>query len=333
MKARQLASSPSSLYAVGSSGHVVLIERGPDGLWGWWRATGISAKHIAHGGGVIAVVGEDDRLSALQRYPDISRFTWDRTAAEVCATYLPGRGPVLFAADGREVVHTWKETPSSPWHEWESLDGPLASIGATAIAGGGLALFGIRDGEVWHRWQDRPFSAWREWTGLGSPAGGATQPCVGTITDGGLVVFAIGGDQAVHHRWQEKPFAPWQAWESLGGAVKELAVTKAPAGGLAVVAIGLDDQVSCRYQRRAFGEWSAWVDLGMRARSVTAQASYTDGLEVFAIGLDDEIRHTWCEALDAPWKVWTLLEYESSPLRGAASAPPGGSYGSSTSRT
>jgi hypothetical protein len=73
---------------------------------------------------------------------------------------------------------------------------------------------------------------------------------------GGLVVFAIGGDQAVHHRWQEKPFAPWQKWESLGGAVKELAVTKAPAGGLAVVAVGLD-QVSCRYQRRAFGEWSA----------------------------------------------------------------------------
>ena len=87
------------LYAVGPSDQVLLIERGPDGFWGWWRATGTSAKRIAHGGSVIASIGLDDRLSALQRYPADSWFTWDRMATEVCATHIPGRGPVIFAAD------------------------------------------------------------------------------------------------------------------------------------------------------------------------------------------------------------------------------------------
>ncbi len=111
-------------------------------------------------------------------------------------------------------------------------------------------------------------------------------------------------------------------------------MTKAAAGGLAVFVVGLDDRVSCRTQSRAFGEWSPWVDLGKQARSVAAQPSYTDGLEVFAIGLDDEISHTWREEVGAPWKVWSLLEYESSPLRGTVGALPTPlRQGSRTSRT
>lgn len=327
MKARQMASSLNSVYAVSPSGQVLQIERGPDGFWSWWRATGTNAKRIAHGGSVLASIGLDDRVSALQRYPADSWFTWDRTATEVCAAHIPGRGPALFAADEQALWHTSKEAPSSPWREWEplewgSLGGPLANIDATAVPGGGAAVFGIRDGAVHHRWEEGRSSAWREWTGLGGPPGGARTVCADTINDGGLVVFTIGGDDAVYHRWQAKPFDRWHPWESLGGAVKSLSVAKAPTGGLAVFAIGLDDRVSCRYQERRFGEWSAWVELGGEALSLSAQASFTDGLEVFAVGLDDEVYHTWCESVGWPWQEWTLLDYETSPLRVALGGLP-----------
>ncbi len=302
MKARQTASSLSSLYAVGPSHQVLLIERGPDGFWGWWRATGTNAKRIAHGGSVIASIGLDDRVSVLQRYPANSWFTWDRTATEVCAAHIPGRGPVLFAADEHALWHTWKEAPSSPWREWDSLEweslgGPLASIDATVIPRWGC---GVRD-----------------------PRRGRLPPLAGSaILRLARVDRPRRRRDAVYHRWQDKPFDRWHPWVSLGGAVKRLSVSKAPTGGLAVFAIGLDDRVSFRYQARPFGEWSAWVELGGEARSLTAQASFTDGLEVFAVGLDDEVYHTWCEQVGGPWQEWTLLDYETSPLRVAVTGLP-----------
>ena len=53
MKARQIAIALKSVYALGPTDEVRLIERGADGLWGSWQATGESAKTIVHGGQVI----------------------------------------------------------------------------------------------------------------------------------------------------------------------------------------------------------------------------------------------------------------------------------------
>jgi hypothetical protein len=322
MKARQIAISLKSVYALGPTDEVKLIERGADGLWGSWQATGESAKTIVNGGQVIARIGIDDRVSALQVTPRLPWLTWDIQGTELAVAHLPDGAPVLIVVDGDDLAwHAWKPTPSSPWSDWQPLDGPITSVAADLIPGGGLAVFGIRDGAVYHRWQDRPQSAWKGWTSLEGPPGGAKTLGVTTITHGGLVVLALGGDHAIYHRWQDKPFGTWHDWESLGGAVKSFAVAKSPVGGLAVFAIGTDDGVQYRFQSKPFGEWSRWIDLHGKAKSIAAQISYADGLEVFAVGMHDDVYHKWCDRLDSPWTEWTLLDLEASPLRLAPHRP------------
>ena len=298
MKARQIAIAPNSVYALGPADEVRSIERGADGLWGRWQATGGSAKSIVHGGQVIATIGLDDRVSALQLTPRLPWFTWDIQATELTVAHLPDGAPVLFAVDGDDLMwYAWKPTPSSPWSDWQLLDGPVTSVAADRIPGGGLVVFGIRDGVVYHRWQDRPLSAWKGWTALEGPPGGAKTLGVTTITHGGLVVFA------------------------LGGAVRSFAVGKSPAGGLALFAIGMDEEVQYRYQSKPSGEWSRWIGLLGKARSIAAQMSYADGLEVFTIGMNDEVYHKWCDRLDSPWTEWALLDHEASAFRLARDQP------------
>jgi hypothetical protein len=315
MKALQLAVSPDSVYALGMIDQVRCIERGVDGFWRAWQNTGAKAKRVVHGGGVIARIGLDDRVSAFQRRPPGTRVTWDLRATELVAAHTSKGAPALFATADDRVWHAWKSTPSSPWSEWESLDGPVAGIDADRIPGGGLAVFGISGGTVYHNWQERPFSGWRGWTGLDAPPGGAKALRVTTIARGGLVVFAVGGDHALYHRWQDRPFGRWHPWETLAGAVKRFTVTKSPRGGLTVAAIGLDDQVRCRSQPKRFGAWGPWLDLRGKAKSIAAEVGYATGVEVFTIGLDDEVYHTWYEEPGERWRDWTLLDQELSPLR------------------
>lgn len=315
MKARQIAIALDNVYALGPTDELSFIERGPDGLWGGWQADGERASSIVHGGQVIARIGLDDRVSAAQLTPRLPWFTWDIRATELAVAHLPNGAPVLFTVDSDDLAwYAWKPTPSSPWSDWQPLDGPVTNVAADLIPGGGLGVFGIRDGVVCHRWQDRPLSSWKEWTALEAPPGGAKSLGVSTITHGGLVVFALGGDDAVHHRWQDKPFGPWHGWESLGGAARSFSIAKSPRGGLAVFAIGVDDGVRYRYQTKPSGDWSPWIDLQAKAKSLAARMSYADGLEAFTIGMNDQVYHKWCDRLDSPWTEWTLLDHETSPF-------------------
>ena len=324
MKARQIAVSPDSVYALGPSDEVMSIERGADGLWGSWSDAGATGRSLVHDGPVIGRIGLDDRVSVLQRKPPLPWTTWDLEARELAAARLPDGAPALFAVGlDATVWHTWKPTPTAPWADWQSLDGSLAGITANLIPGGGLAVFGIGDGTVYHRWQDAPVGPWHGWTGLDAPPGGASALGATTIFHGGLVVFALGGDGGVYHRWQDKPFGAWHDWDSLGGGVRSFSIARSASGGLAVFAVGTDDGVKYRYQVKPFGEWSRWIDLQGRAKSVAAQRGYLDGLEVFAVGPDDEVYHKWCDRLDLPWTDWMLLDHESSPFRLARDAPRG----------
>lgn len=316
MKARQLAIARDSVYVLDLSGEVMSIERGSDGLWGRWAAAGMSARRVVHGGPVVATIGSDGRVSALQRTPPLPWVTWDLGATELAPAHLREGAPVLFAVGlDRQVWHAFKPGPAAPWLDWQPLGGSLTGIAAGLIPGGGLAVFGIGDGTVFHRWQDRPASDWKGWTTLEAPPGGASALDVTTISHGGLVVFALGGDGAVYHRWQDKPFGVWHGWELLGGGIRSFTVAKSPAGGLAVFAVGTDDALKYRYQAKPFGQWSRWIGLYGRARSIAAQMSYVDGLEVFAIGMNDEVSHKWCDRLDGPWTDWMLLDHESSAFR------------------
>jgi hypothetical protein len=322
MKARQIAIALKNVYALGLGDEVCFIERGADGLWGDWQATGERAKAIVHGGQVVARIGADDRVSAFQITPRLPWVTWDIQGTELAVAHLPDGAPVLIVVDSDDLAwYAWKPTPSSPWSHWQPLDGPITSVAAGLIPGGGPVVFGIRDGGVYHRWQDRPLSAWKGWTSLDGPPGGAMKLGVTSITYGGLVVFALGGDHAIYHRWQDKPFGTWHDWESLGGTFKSFAVAKCPTGGLAAFAIGVDDGVQYRYQSKPSGEWSRWIDLGGKAKSIAAQISYADGLEVFAVGMHDDVHHKWCDRLDSPWTEWTLLDREASSLRLAWDRP------------
>ncbi|HUR94355.1 MAG TPA: hypothetical protein VMY76_07215 [Gemmatimonadales bacterium] len=324
MKVRQVASALSSVYAVGLADELKLIDRRLDGRWGPWKAAEVSAREIVNLGTVVAGLGTDGRVVALQRQPSHGWHSFDLKARELCATYIPSRGPALFAGDGERAWCTSKDSPSTPWRDWTDLGGPIAGLDAAVIPGGGLALFGLRDGVVYHRWQDRPFSEWHEWTALDAPPTGVTAVRAERVKNGGLAVFAIGGDGALYHRWQNQAFTPWHAWESLGGALKSLAVTSAHNGGLAVFGIGVDDGVMARYQDRPFGEWSDWLNLGAKARGIAVQASYIDGLEVFAVGLDDELRHSWCQRLGGDWTSWAMLDYEAAALPELAGVPQAG---------
>ncbi len=71
MKAQQIAAALGNVYALGPLGQVRSIDRGEDGLWGRWRASGATAKRIVHGGAVIGTLGPDDRVSTSQTLMDL----------------------------------------------------------------------------------------------------------------------------------------------------------------------------------------------------------------------------------------------------------------------
>ena len=316
MKAGQIAIAPGSVFAIGPRQEVSFIERGSDGLWGRWQEADAAAKGIVHAGQVVAAIGLDDRVSALQLTPRLPWAGLELRATELAAAHLPDGAPALFAlSDDEKVWYTWKPAPSSPWSEWQRLDGVARGLAAERIPGGGLVVFGIRGGVVSHRWQDHPFGSWHGWTDLDAPLGGAQSLAACTITRGGLVIFALSGNGVLQHRWQDKPFGHWHDWEPLGDGIKRFAVTRSLAGGLVVFAVGADDLVQYRFQSTAFGDWSRWIGLRGRAKTLAGQPGYVDGLEVFSVGMTDEVCHTWCDRLDAPWTEWAALDYEASPLR------------------
>ena len=317
MKARQIAPAFASVFAIDQEGQVRLIERGADGLWGRWQATGNSATRVVHAGTVVATLGADQRISALQRTAGGSWVTWDRRAVEVCATHVPGRGPLLFANDGEAVWHTWKAAPATPWREWRALSGRVSDIDAAVSPGGPPTLFGLRQGNLVFCSENADHETWADWRSLGAPPEGVTAVRATSLGGGGLVVFAIGADGRVSHRWRDRPHHEWHPWEDLGGQARSLSVTRSPKGGLAIFAVADDADVRYRFQHKPFGDWSPWLDLGGEVTGASAQVSYTDGLEVFALGADAEVYHKWCERLDWPWTDWMILDYEASPLRTA----------------
>ena len=56
MKARHIAPSTTRVYVIDPDNEIRSIERGTDGLWGPWQDTGVRAKHLVHGGSVIASI-------------------------------------------------------------------------------------------------------------------------------------------------------------------------------------------------------------------------------------------------------------------------------------
>src|ERR671916_3232601 len=102
MKARQLSVSRTSVYALGMIDQLRYIERGADGFWGRWQATGANARRIVHAGPVVARIGLDDRVAAWQRSPREPWQTWDLAAFELAATRLPDGAPALFAGDASD---------------------------------------------------------------------------------------------------------------------------------------------------------------------------------------------------------------------------------------
>jgi hypothetical protein len=204
MKARQLAIAVHSVYALDPHGGVVFIERDADGLWGPWQDAGAEARQIVHAGDVVARIGPDGGVSALQRSPRLPWHDLDLEADALAATRLPDGAPALFATDRDNLVwYTWKPTPGSPWIAWQSLAGFATDLRATHIPGGGLALFGLQDGAIHHRWQDQPLGAWNDWTPIDDVAGPVRSIEVAALTGGGLVLFAIGADGGLSHRWQD----------------------------------------------------------------------------------------------------------------------------------
>jgi hypothetical protein len=316
MKASQIAIAPGSVCAIGPRGDVSCIERRSDGLWGRWQGMDAGAKSLVHAGQVVAAIGLDDRVSALQVQPRLPWVSLDLTAMELAATHLPDGAPALFAlADDGRIRHAWKPAPSSPWSQWQPLDGAVTGLAAECIPGGGLVVFGIRGEAVSHRWQDHPYGSWQSWTDLEPPPGGAQALAASTILRGGLALFALAGDGGLHHRWQDKPFGKWHDWQPLGEGIKTFAAARSLTGGLVVFAVGPDDLVRYRFQPTAFGHWGGWNDLHGRAKALAGQPGYMGGLEVFSVGMTDEVSHKWCDRLDAPWTEWAPLDYEASPLR------------------
>jgi hypothetical protein len=315
MKARQVATAVHSVYVLDPQHRVHLIERTPDGMWGPWQDLGAEATRIVHAGGVLARIGRDGRVSALQRSAQQPWVDLELEARALAATRQPGGAPALFASDDdQRVWHTWKPTPAAPWIAWEPLAGFAEALAAGAIPGGGLVVFGIQDGAIHHRWQDQPLAPWKEWTPVEALPEPARALEVDALAGGGLVLFAVGRDGGLYHMWQDKSFGRWHSWEQLGTELQMFSATKSPGGGLAVFGLEASGLLRYRRQARPFGEWSPWLDLARTARAVAAQPSYIDGLEVFVIGSDEVVYHRWCDSLDAPWTSWLRLDPEAAPF-------------------
>jgi hypothetical protein len=311
MQARQIAVSGDSVYILGPDDKLRYIARAEEGLWGPWQETGVRGRTIVHAGPVLGRLDPEGRVSALQRVPPLPWQVWELRADELAAANLADGAPALFAVEAAELHYAWKPSPSAPWTEWERLGGPVSGVTPTLIPGGGLAAFGITEGEVRHRWQERPSERWGEWIAFGAPGVAVKALRATSIEGGGLVIFALGEDDAVYHCWQDKPFRPWHEWEKLGEHAACFDVTRTPAGGLAVLTIGVDREVRCRLQSRPFGEWSRWLNLRGEARSLAVRQGYVDGLEVFVVGINGEVYHNWCDRPPDPWTGWRLLDREA----------------------
>ena len=145
MKARQIAIAVHSVYALDLQQRIHAIERRSDGLWGPWQGTGAEALHIVHEGDIVARIGLDGRISALQRSPLARWQDLELEANTLTAARLPDGAPVLFASDGDNLVwHAWKPTPDSPWTPWESLAGFAVDLRATVIPKGGSSSLAFR---------------------------------------------------------------------------------------------------------------------------------------------------------------------------------------------
>ena len=152
IKARQTASSLNSLYAVGPSDQVLLIERGPDGFWGWWRATGV----IYHR-------WQDRPFSAWRKWTGLGGPPGG--ARTVSVDTINDGGLDVFTIGGDDAVyHRWQDKPFDVWHPWESLGGAVESLSVAKAPTGGLAVFAIAlDERVSCRYQARPSGEWSEW--------------------------------------------------------------------------------------------------------------------------------------------------------------------------
>jgi hypothetical protein len=136
---------------------------------------------------------------------------------------------------------------------------------------------------------------------------------VATFSDGRLVVFARGTDNAIWYKWQ-LPKGGWSDWSSLSGNVISNPVVGANLDGhLELFAVNADHTMGHIWQdpNSTTGTgWSDWGNLGGYHTSEPAIGRNTSGaLEVFARGSTNALYHSWQSAPNSStnWSGWDNL--------------------------
>jgi hypothetical protein len=222
--------------------------------------SGFAAARNADGRLEIVGVGNDGNLYDMwQTSPDGTWSGWASLEAHGLS------GPVCFGAnaDGRLeafavggdglTYHRWQTQPNGQggWSGWQNLGDPslpaISDIALARRADGSLVVFMMRsDAALCYRSQAGPNNAFDAPVHL---AGHDLRwPCtVGRHADGGLDVFAIGGDGIVYHRQQPNVAQPdlWRDWAPIsGGQGTRPGMAAGSIGGqLELYAVGADGQL------------------------------------------------------------------------------------------
>src|SRR6266436_1795116 len=140
-----------------------------------------------------------------------------------------GRLEVFIVGIDGQLWHIYQTVANNGWSSWGPLGRPMAGIQSTPAVfknqDGRLEVFVIgTDGALWHNWQEQKnqqSNAWPGWFSLGVPSGPVSfsllaDPAVSINIDGGLAVFAVGGDGQVWYIFQTTADKTvWSNWRSL----------------------------------------------------------------------------------------------------------------------
>ncbi|WP_375766290.1 hypothetical protein NR798_31930 [Archangium gephyra] len=266
-----------------ANGELVLAARAGNGeTWVRTRSAGVWGGWVSQGGMTFddpAVArNSDGRLQLFVRGDTgnvYSKYqatlngafitTWDNflgTTVGGPAVSRNGDGRLeLFArwSDGKSA-HKWQLAPSGSWDNWGTdMGGYIQTTPVVAYHEVEKRMYQFvrgTDGTLFYTNQTAANSGWTGWMQLGTLVS-TSQPAVGVNTDGSVMVFVRGTDNAI---WSNRlSGGAWSGWSSHGGVITSSpAVTRYDDGRLAIIVRGDNGLMHLRTQLSASsGSWSA----------------------------------------------------------------------------
>ncbi len=197
---------------------------------------------------------------------------------------------------------------SRQWSGWKDLDGHNLKQIACGISKTKKYVFGLsNDGAVYYTSGTQ--DAWSGWSNLEGLDLKKIE--VGSMSDGRLILFAIGGDNDTYERHQVTPDGGWSDWSTLLGSnnFKGISCTISKAGRVTLFGLHFDGSVDFIAQTNPETDaWSPWSPLyGSEIQSIESYSNWEGRMLISSIGGDGKVYNRWQAAPDGSWKEWDNL--------------------------